>query len=784
MKDQFKGLDWFGQSIQLTYKGEDSYKTLLGASVSFFLIVVLLGFSIFKAYYLFSRFNPEVSKVSLLRDMSDGEIFQPQDSGFDFAFGLNSELDPRIGYFTVRQLGLYETEEKDSSGKNIKRKTKDDIPFTKCGESNFDFPDEAEIISKGISNYNCITTSNYQFQGNFYQDKFEYLEIKLWKCIDPVNATTAQKKCLDRATIDKFFDTETFNFAFVNTFFDLTEFEKGKQIKPFIDDSLFFELESNRIKKTNFYIQLQEAELEDDLIQFGQTQEIEFHQVSNQRYYDDQYSDTDGYIAAIYMRFDNRYDIYARKVYSILELLGDIGGLQGSLLAIGFIFVGFISSRMFMSDIMRKIYQVRKYVLEPEGKKLQKQESNKNITKTTNNDLKTIQPLSPRNVNKTYQEDYTSFAYSINNINNNVTPPSHSRNVSYIDKDGIMATNRPFKNDTEKDQQAVDNLSITVKIEDSSQQQEIINQNSSISAIYQDELDIKNQEEQSAVAFRKKKKVYDDDVNSLLVSFISRMRFNYNLKAIFQYITQCLCIRDLSRRRNKRYYKRHYLYKKGEEKLGQELDVIQLLKTQRKFRMLSQAMLSQKHRMLLRFQRQNLLETASESSDSDDNNLDTLHLMENKNPLIRLVIYGKLKKMMKAFEGKKLKMIERNLMRGVFQRKLKDFQEEQQDQNENKTLLQRLHGQLIESKSKMENIKIFEQDHMKNQNYIDSSKSSDSKSIEEDLEEMRKKGILFSEDFDNQVLENETHKDDFRSQPQKSQLKQFQFSPKLKDKGN
>lgn len=61
-----------------------------------------------------------------------------------------------------------------------------------------------------------------------------------------------------------------------------------------------------------------------------------------------------------------------------------------------------------------------------------------------------------------------------------------------------------------------------------------------------------------------------------------------------------------------------------------------------------------------------MLETGSESSDSDDNNLDTMNLMENKNPLIRLVIYGKLKKMMKSFESKKLKMIERNLMRGVF----------------------------------------------------------------------------------------------------------------------
>jgi hypothetical protein len=84
------------------------------------------------------------------------------------------------------------------------------------------------------------------------------------------------------------------------------------------------------------------------------------------------------------------------------------------------------------------------------------------------------------------------------------------------------------------------------------------------------------------------------------------------------------------------------------------------------------------------------LETASESSDSDDNNLDTMNLMENSNPLIRLVIYGKLKKMMKAFENKKLKFIERNLMRGVFQRKLKDFQEELLDQAENKSLLERL----------------------------------------------------------------------------------------------
>lgn len=102
MKDSVKGFDWFGQTVQLTYKGEDQYRTLLGAAVSFVLILILLGFGIFKAYYLFSRFNPEVTKISLLRDMSLGEIFDPAETDFDFAFGLNTPLDPTIGYFTVR----------------------------------------------------------------------------------------------------------------------------------------------------------------------------------------------------------------------------------------------------------------------------------------------------------------------------------------------------------------------------------------------------------------------------------------------------------------------------------------------------------------------------------------------------------------------------------------------------------------------------------------------------------------------------------------------------------
>lgn len=83
--------------------------------------------------------------------------------------------------------------------------------------------------------------------------------------------------------------------------------------------------------------------------------------------------------------------------------------------------------------------------------------------------------------------------------------------------------------------------------------------------------------------------------------------------------------------------------------------------------------------MLLRFQRQNLVETSSSSSDSDDNLYDPQRLMENKNPMVRLITFGKLKKMMKQFEGKDIDHLEKNMMRGMFRRKLKDFADLQKE---------------------------------------------------------------------------------------------------------
>ena len=74
------------------------------------------------------------------------------------------------------------------------------------------------------------------------------------------------------------------------------------------------------------------------------------------------------------------------------------------------------------------------------------------------------------------------------------------------------------------------------------------------------------------------------------------------------------------------------------------------------------------------------METTSESENSDNMpEYGTVRLMDSKNPLIRLSIFGRMKRMINWYRGKKLQDFDRRILRGLYKRDLKDYDEELQD---------------------------------------------------------------------------------------------------------
>lgn len=71
---------------------------------------------------------------------------------------------------------------------------------------------------------------NYDLLGNFYQANMNYVVVKLWKCQNQTATSTVGVRpsvtCKDKATIDSFFNRDTFSFAFINTMFVLDNYDQ------------------------------------------------------------------------------------------------------------------------------------------------------------------------------------------------------------------------------------------------------------------------------------------------------------------------------------------------------------------------------------------------------------------------------------------------------------------------------------------------------------------------------------------------------------------------------
>lgn len=86
----------------------------------------------------------------------------------------------------------------------------------------------------------------------------------------------------------------------------------------------------------------------------------------------------------------------------------------------------------------------------------------------------------------------------------------------------------------------------------------------------------------------------DSIIQKLLINIISRKRFAYSTKDIITYLLRCLCIRKVKLKKWKgkkedweKVMRNHAHYEEGEDKLFDELDVITLLKSMRRVKLLT-----------------------------------------------------------------------------------------------------------------------------------------------------------------------------------------------------
>ena len=89
MKKKVKGADRFALPISLNFKGESSFKTITGGTVSVVILMMLLGYSLLLLKQMINRENSIVNSITKI----DNLIYNPNKynlNDYNFIFGIYS----------------------------------------------------------------------------------------------------------------------------------------------------------------------------------------------------------------------------------------------------------------------------------------------------------------------------------------------------------------------------------------------------------------------------------------------------------------------------------------------------------------------------------------------------------------------------------------------------------------------------------------------------------------------------------------------------------------------
>ena len=143
------------------------------------------------------------------------------------------------------------------------------------------------------------------------------------------------------------------------------------------------------------------------------------------------------------------------------------------------------------------------------------------------------------------------------------------------------------------------------------------------------------------------------------------------MKSIFS----CCLKKRAKRLKNEDDYRNHYLYYKGVKKLSREFDAINLLKLMKQVKLLVQVLLNPTQKMLLGFQRQNVIDSDSSEEDlgDDEDGIQIIKKMKSQNEFVKLMTLGRVKRdLNKYFEkSDRFSLVDLRLLTGIINKRLK-----------------------------------------------------------------------------------------------------------------
>jgi len=342
-KKMLRSLDFFAAPVYLTYKGEKSYKTLSGGIFTILLLLFLFFYIIYLLEILFTQDYAQESTTTKVTDLyNTDEVHEIGDAGFAFAFaytGDNAEFLLDSQYFTLRiiQNKFFRDENNDIT--NIT----EDLGAQLCGD-NFPYNKQNELDRLSIATFFCPVNYGYSLTSNQYSDYHENIEIRLERC---------STGCVSSVLINSFIQDGSFELVTVNSYFDFKDY--SDPVKQYLQQGDLSYLIQDFAQLIDITIQENNAETFDSIFFNVSPEEERFYSVGERRYKVAPESSINA-IFRIRFTLDDAVITHERTVFTILDMIGQIGGVYGLLFLLGQVIFGYISEKYFLRSVISKLF--------------------------------------------------------------------------------------------------------------------------------------------------------------------------------------------------------------------------------------------------------------------------------------------------------------------------------------------------------------------------------------------------------------------------------------------
>ena len=349
--DFIKDIDMFGKMPEFYFKGKTKKTTWIGRIFTLIFLGLYMSFFIYKLVQMIKRVD--VTFYDTFAFTGETPSIKLSSDNFYGGFGI---MNPYTEDTFVDE-SYYYAKATFWAGKKVNGKWEwegKDIPLEKCKLEKFGEKFRDMFKDKNLDNLYCLSNVDVTLEGYATSETYSYFDVQLFPCVN-------REGCVPKEVLQTLLTKNTFQFKMQDIEMTPQDFKNPAQPREKdISGPIYLEL----FQQIYAYLQITMVETDEDIVGFG------LSNVKTEKFlkYDESWiisapADPDILIeegkplCQITVQLSEKVLTQKRKYMTLIEVLGDVGGLMEVLLSLFNIICSFSIDILYTKSIVNNLFE-------------------------------------------------------------------------------------------------------------------------------------------------------------------------------------------------------------------------------------------------------------------------------------------------------------------------------------------------------------------------------------------------------------------------------------------